>query len=205
MSPLKTVPLEIVATADVPDEETLIAGCLRGDRGAERALFRREYARVNATVYRMLGSTRDADDLVQETFIAVFRALPKFRREAKLSTWIDRIAVRVVFAHIAAKKRVPIPLEVVPEIDSGAPQLDERAHARDGMRRLYDALDRLGPEARMAFVLFEIDGRSIAEVAELMETTTIAAKLRIWRARREVTKRAARDPVLAGFLGPEAP
>jgi RNA polymerase sigma-70 factor (ECF subfamily) len=187
------------------DESALIAACVRGDRTAERTLFRREYPRVNATVYRLLGSSRDTDDLVQETFIAVFRALPKFRGESKLSTWIDRIAVRVVFAHVAQRKRVPVPLEVVPDVVDGTGALDDRAHARDGLRRLYRVLDRLSPEARTAFVVFAIDGRSIAEVAELTETSAIAAKLRIWRARREVAKRAAGDAVLRELLGPEAP
>jgi RNA polymerase sigma-70 factor, ECF subfamily len=181
----------------------MIAACVQGDRSAERMLFRREYPRVNATVFRLLGSSRDADDLVQETFIAVFRALPKFRGESKLSTWIDRIAVRVVFAHIAARKRLPIPLEVVPEIEDRAAGLGERAHAREGLRRLYEALGRLKPEARTAFALYAIDGRTIAEVAELTDTSVIAAKLRIWRARRDIEKRAAKDPILAEFLGPE--
>lgn len=186
-------------------EADLIAACVRGDRAAERALFRREYARVNATVYRILGSTRDTDDLVQETFIAVFRALPRFRGESKLSTWIDRIAVRVVFQHIDARKRLPIPLEVLPEVEDRAGALDARADAREGVRRLYVTLARLKPEARTAFALFAIDGRTIVEVAELMDTSAVTAKIRIWRARREVEKRAAKDPVLSMFLSREVP
>jgi RNA polymerase sigma-70 factor (ECF subfamily) len=193
--------LQVVAATARVDEADLIAACVRGDRNAERTLFRREYPRVNATVYRLIGSTRDTDDLVQETFIAVFRALPRFRGESKLSTWIDKIAMRVVFQHIGARKRIPIPLDVVPDVvEDRAGALDERVHARDGLRRLYDALARLKPEARMAFGLYAIDGRSIAEVAELTGTTAITAKVRIWRARRDVHKRAASDPVLAEFL-----
>lgn len=199
------MPVDLAAPQRVTDDAELIAAAIRGDRTAERALFRREYPRVNATVYRILGSTRDTDDLVQETFIAVFRALPKFRGESKLSTWIDRIAVRVVFAHIAQRKRLPIPLEIVPEMLDDAPGPDHQAHARDGLRRLYAALARLKPEARTAFALFAIDGRTIAEVAALTETTVITAKLRIWRARRQLEKRAAHDPILAEFLGPETP
>ena len=61
-------------------------------------------------------------------------------------------------------------------------------------------LSRMTPEARAAFALYAIDGRSIAEVATLVGTTTVAAKLRIWRARREVTRAAANDPVLAEFI-----
>src|SRR5205823_7062948 len=115
----------------------------------------------------------------------VFRALPRFRGEAKLATWIDRIAVRVVFQHIRAR-RATESLDVIGELPDPEGALDGRAHARDGLRRLYAALAELTPDARMAFALYAIDGRSIAEVASLTGTTAIAAKVRIWRARREV-------------------
>ncbi len=197
--------VDLAATTVPIDEASLIAACVRGERAAERTLFRREYPRVNATVFRILGTTRDTDDLVQDTFIAVFRALPKFRGESKLSTWIDRIAVRVVFAHIARRKKLPVSLEVMPEQADPSSLLDERAEAREGLRRLYQVLGRLKPEARLAFALYAIDGRSIAEVAEITETTEVAAKLRIWRARREVEKRAKNDPILSTFFVPEAP
>ena len=192
--------LEIVPRPSYADDRELVAACLRGDHVAERALFRREYARINATVYRIVGATRETDDLVQETFIAVFRALPRFRHESKLSTWIDRIAVRVVFHHITARRRATVPLESIAEPEDSAGSLDQRAQAREGLRRLYGALADLKPEARMAFALYAIDGRSINEVAELTETTRITAKTRIWRARKEVERKAARDPGLASYL-----
>ena len=194
--------LEIVhGSAPSDDDEALIAACIRGDRTAERALFRREYSRVSGTVFRILGSARETDDLVQETFIAVFRALPQFRRESRLSTWIDRIAVRVVFQHIAARKRSNlVALTAIPEPEDPRGSVDDRAQAREGLRRLYDVLARLKPDARTAFALYAIDGRTIAQVAELTETTMLTAKLRIWRARREVMRRAAADPVLGAYL-----
>jgi RNA polymerase sigma-70 factor (ECF subfamily) len=179
----------------------LIAACVAGDGAAQRLLFRREYPRVNATVYRIVGSARDADDLVQETFIAVFRGLQRFRGESKLATWIDRIAVRVVFHHLRGRGQPMLPLDVVVEEASGGSMtMDDHAHARDGLRRLYSALAELTPESRTAFALFAIDGRSIAEVAKLTQTSFVAAKCRIWRARRELMKRAAEDPVLAELV-----
>ena len=72
--------------------------------------------------------------------------------------------------------------------------------ARDGLRQLYRVLDALSPDARIAFALYAIDGRTIAEVAAVTRTSTIAAKLRIWRARREVAKRAAANAILAEYL-----
>lgn len=201
MKPLEIVPLKLVPRSEPADDGELIAACIEGDRTAQRTLFRREYTRVHATVYRILGNTRDVDDLVQETFIAVFRALPTFRGDARLSTWIDRIAIRGVFHHLRSKKAAStVALDTIADIDGGG-RVDDQAHARDGLRRLYAALARLAPEARTAYALYAIDGRSIEEVASITGTTKVAAKLRIWRARREVEKRAAADPVLAELLG----
>lgn len=197
---IEGVGLRIVEQPALADERELIAACIRRDPSAERTLFRREYPRVNATVFRILGSRNETDDLVQETFIAAFRALPQFRGDSKLSTWIDRIAVRVVFHHIDARKRLPIPLELVDDHEDPAGTVDDRVRARDGLRQLYRVLDALSPDARIAFALYAIDGRTIAEVAAVTRTSTIAAKLRIWRARREVAKRAATNAILAEYL-----
>jgi len=200
MKPLGLVPLKLVPRTEPADDGELIAACLGGDKQAQRTLFRREYARVHATVYRILGSSRDVDDLVQETFIAVFRALPAFRGDSRLSTWIDRIAVRGVFHHLRTRKAAgTISLDAIADVDGGG-RVDEQAQARDGLRRLYAALAKLTPEARTAYALYAIDGRSINEVAEITGSTKITAKTRIWRARREVERRAAADPVLAELL-----
>jgi RNA polymerase sigma-70 factor (ECF subfamily) len=198
------VGLSIVDRPPPPEDDAqLIAACIAGDTHAQRTLFRREFARVNATVFRVLGNTRDADDLVQETFIAVFRGLPRFRGESKLSTWIDRIAVRVVCQHLSAK-RATVPLEAIAELEDPAAATPDKAHAREGLRRLYAALAELSPEQRTAFALFAIDGRSIADVAKLTGVSVVTAKLRIWRGRRELARRAARDPVLAELVREEA-
>jgi RNA polymerase sigma-70 factor, ECF subfamily len=181
-------------------EADLIAGCVRGDRNAERALFRREYGRVHALLYRLLGPSRDLDDIAQEVFIAVFRALPRFRGESRLTTWIDRIAVRLVFDHISARKRVPIPVEEVFDRPDPGGMAEDRAQAREGLRRLYAALASLTPDARIAFALYAIDGRSIADVAEITRVSAVTAKLRIWRARRDLESRAAADPVLRDYV-----
>ena len=193
--------LSIVERPTPEDEAELVAACLAGDVAAQRALFRREFGRVNATIYRILGPTREVDDLVQETFIAVFRGLARFRGEARLATWIDRIAVRVALDHVRSRKSAPVALGVLggdEPADASVP--DAQAYAREGLRRLYAALAQLSPEARTAFALYAIDGRSIAEVARLVGTTVVTAKVRIWRARRELMKRAAEDPVLKELL-----
>ena len=189
--------LKLVAAEPLDDEAALIAACVRGDGNAQRTLFRREYNRVFRTISRIIGAHRDVDDLLQETFVIVFRALPTFRKEARLATWIDRIAVRVVFHHLRGKKPHMVSFDAIGDIDDRANRVDERADAREGLRRLYAVLAELTPDARAAYALYAIDGRSIAEVAALTGTSAIAAKVRIWRARREVLRRAETDPVLS--------
>lgn len=197
------MPLKLVPRDEPANDGELVAACIEGNKLAQRTLFRREYPRVHATVYRILGNTRDVDDLVQETFIAVFRALPTFRGDARLSSWIDRIAVRGVFHHLRLKKsQSTIALDSIGDVDGGG-RVDDQAQARDGLRRLYAVLARLTPEARTAYALYAIDGRTIPEVAEMTGSTKITAKMRIWRARREIERRAAADPVLAELVGNE--
>ncbi|HEY0253390.1 MAG TPA: RNA polymerase sigma factor [Kofleriaceae bacterium] len=194
--------LKVIERPAPEDEAELVAACLKGDAQAQRILFRREFGRVNATIYRILGPTREVDDLVQETFIAVFRGLAKFRGEARLSTWIDRIAVRVALDHVRTRSRSPqlgVPMGVMTEVaDNSIP--DAQAHAREGLRRLYAALAQLSAEQRIAFSLYAIDGRSIAEVAKLVGTSVVTAKLRVWRARKGLEKLSAEDPVLKELL-----
>ncbi|TMQ06159.1 MAG: hypothetical protein E6J91_38660 [Deltaproteobacteria bacterium] len=70
------------------------------------------------------------------------------------------------------------------------------------MLRLYAVLDELSPAARLAFTLHEIDGRSLADTAELVGSSVTATKLRVWRARKRIEAAAAADPVLSEFLAP---
>ena len=181
-------------------ELMLVDRCLDGEEAAARELFRRQQGRVQATLYRILGSNREMDDLLQETFIQVFKSLPGFRGEAKLSTWIDRIAVRVAYRYIAKKKPAALTTELFDLPDAPGEAPDRQAIAREGVRRLYAALAELPPAARVAFALHELDGRSIAEVSKVVGASVTATKLRVWRARRALDKRAAADPILSSFL-----
>lgn len=184
---------------------SLARRCVSGDRAAQRELFMRERRRLHATLFRVLGSNVDIEDLLQETFIEAFRSLPGFRGDARLATWLDRIAVRVAYAHLTSGRRRAVRLEAVPEVATDAPSAEQRLLTREAARRLYQVLDQLEPKQRIAFSLHAIDGRPLGAVAEIMSATLVATKTRVWRARRFVEKRARRDPLLAGFFAPEVP
>jgi RNA polymerase sigma-70 factor, ECF subfamily len=130
----------------------------------------------------------------------VFRSLGTFEARAKLATWIDRIAVRVAFRHLQAGRGRGTVAELVHDVPADGPTADGCAHAREGLRRLYRALDLLPPSTRVAFVLHVIDGRSLLDTAQLTRCSLVATKVRVWRARRVLEAHAASDPVLADFV-----
>lgn len=191
------------------EDVLLVDRCLTGEPAATRELFRRHRGRVHACLYRVLGTNRDMDDLLQEAFLQVFQSLRGWRAEASLATWIDRVAVRVAYRYLSQRKRRiatdPLDDEDGPAM-AAAPVAEaqgaRRQLARDGVKRLYAVLDELSPAARLAFSLHEIDGRSISETAELVGSSVTATKLRVWRARNRVQAAAAADPILSEFLEP---
>lgn len=187
------------------EDVLLVDRCLTGEPAATRELFRRHKHRVHACLYRVLGSNRDMDDLLQDAFLQVFQSLRGWRAEASLATWIDRVSVRVAYRYLSQRGRRVQTDVFSSEDDIAAPEAGPGARrqlARDGVKRLYEVLDELSPAARLAFTLHEIDGRSLAETAQLVGSSVTATKLRVWRARKKIETAAAADPVLAEFLQP---
>lgn len=194
---------QVTAAAYVEDV-LLVDRCLSGEPAASRELFRRHQRRVHASLYRVLGSNRDMDDLLQEAFLQVFQSLRGWRAEASLATWIDRVAVRVAYRYLSQRSRriATDPIADEEMIPGGEQSGSRRQLARDGVKRLYEVLDELGAAARLAFTLHEIDGRSLAETAELVGSSLTATKLRVWRARKRIEAAAAADPILREFIDP---
>jgi RNA polymerase sigma-70 factor (ECF subfamily) len=188
---------------DYSSDATLARRAAQGDRAAQHDVFRNLKSTVHATLYRVLGSNEHMEDLLQDTFIEIFRSLPSYRGESKLTTWAGPIAARVAF-HCLRSKRMqnlkepqrPVALHVV-----GSPEDD--AQHREGLKRVYALFRRMKPEQHVALALFMMDGRSIEEIATLTGVSRVAAKNRVSRARRKLWAAARKDHVLAGYLGDE--
>jgi RNA polymerase sigma-70 factor (ECF subfamily) len=174
--------------------------CGAGDRDARLALFDQQRSQIHRTLFRIMGSNRHVEDLVQDAFVEVFRSIGSFRGESSLATWVDSVAARVAFRHLSRREPHVQHLEAVPELRAVGPDPERDAHAREAIRRLYAVLDRLEPRYRIAYALHVVDGRPLKEVARITRASLIAAKNRVWRARRMVNERARRDPVLSDFL-----
>jgi RNA polymerase sigma-70 factor (ECF subfamily) len=171
-----------------------------GDRVAQRALFLEQRANVHRALFRILGSNREIEDLLQDAFIEIFKALGSFRGESTLGRWCQTIAVRVAYLAISRRPPPSVELALVEESVASDTDVRRQVQIREAARRLYAALDRIEAKQRIAFALAAIDGKPLSEVAELTGSSVFAVKTRVWRARRELMRRAGKDAVLAAYL-----
>lgn len=180
------------------DLVAIAARCARGDRTAQRELFIRTRGSVHRTLYRILGHNHDVEDLLQETYLMVFRGIDRFEGRSSPTTWYCGIAVHVAYNHLRAAKRRRHEPEV-DVVDQGA-DVGRLSEQREAARRLYAALEQIDPEQRIAFTLVTVDGQPVASVAEILGVSTGAVKTRVWRARKHLEKLARKDPALADYV-----
>jgi RNA polymerase sigma factor (sigma-70 family) len=184
------------------DVDEVVHRAQRGDAAAFTELFRRHRGDVSRLVFRMLGPTADAEDVVQEVFLQVHRSLGEFRGQAKFTTWLHRVTVNVVLmVRRAARSRPVFAGEPVAdqEPDNGLlPDEDAARHARiAAFRRL---LDRLPEKKRTVFVLHEIEGLSPAEISEMVDAPVLTVRTRLFYARRELAEMMRDEPALAQLV-----
>lgn len=192
-----------MSTATSPAREHDLALARRaagGDRTAQRELFQAHKIGVHHTLFRILGNNRDLEDLLQDAFLEIFRSLQSYRGDSTLARWCQTIATRSAYLYIGKRKPPSVDLSVVEDVVAGDHDTRRHAMVREAARRLYAALDRIEAKQRIAFALAVIDGLPLAEVAALTESTVFSVKTRVWRARKQLFSRAAKDPVLAPYL-----
>lgn len=167
-------------------EKELIARAQKGDRAAFAALVRAHQNEVYTLARRLVGDPHMASDVAQETLIRAWKALPKFRGDAQLSTWLHRITVNTSWTHKKRAQRMSVS-SIDDHLDIAAPEdADHPSVAGELLElrgRLRGALDRLPEGQRQVVVMKDIYGWSHAEIAKAMDISVTAAKVRLHRAR----------------------
>jgi len=180
-----------------PDDAALVAAARAGDGAAFSRLFRRHADAVRTRLTRLVGPVAERVGLVQNVFIALHRALPVYRSEANVSTYLHRIAVNAAYDHLRARRRRgdgARPSNVDQLVDVASPALEDQVAARADLARLLALLDQLTPKKRIAFVLVAVEGCSLAEAAALIGAAEDTVKQRVLHARRELLARLAPAP-----------
>ncbi len=174
----------------VDGDRALVARVRGGDRAAFELLYRRHVTRVFARVSRLVGPVPERDDLVQEVFLGLYRALPGFRGEAALSTLLHRITANVAFDHLRRRRRRPSDsldagaLEALISADVGPEVRTQRARE---LARVLAALDRIKPRKRIALLLRVVEGLPFEEIGAIVAASADTAKKRAQHGLRELT------------------
>jgi RNA polymerase sigma-70 factor (ECF subfamily) len=155
----------------------------QGDRAAQSQLFDAFGQPVFGLARRMLGRADLAEDVLQETFLEVLRALPKFRGEAPVGMWIRRIAVNECLMHLRSHwHRYRLPLNAEGESTPMEEWLAADETPPDQGLDMERALDALSPEARAVVWLHDVEGYTHVEIGRLMNATPSFSKSQLARA-----------------------
>jgi RNA polymerase sigma-70 factor, ECF subfamily len=172
-----------IAFPSEPLQAAIIARCQRGDRDAQRQLYESCHQKVHQLMVRMAGIDQ-ADDLTQRVFLQVFRTIGQFAGQARLETWIYRVATNEALQHLRRSRRHSTgPLDWEP-VDP-APDRKQQLEQRD---LLQCSMQRLEPELRSIFLLRETEELSYREIARTLGIPEGTVGSRLNRARSDLRR-----------------
>jgi RNA polymerase sigma-70 factor (ECF subfamily) len=168
------------------NEQLTIRRAIEGDQAALRALWTRHAPHIDMVVRRLVGFDQDlAEDVAQEVWIQIFRALPGYRGDSQFSTWAHRIAVNRTLNALRRTKRLAA-IETPVEEDSASIEMDtDRSFLAASIEA---ATAKLSPGARTVFVLHDVEGYTHEEIAVELGITSGGSKSQLFKARAKLRK-----------------
>lgn len=173
-----------------PTDAQLVAAHVAGDPDAFDMLVRRHADRLWAVALRTLGDREEAADALQDALLSAYRRAATFRGESAVTTWLHRVVVNACLDRVrrrAARPVSPLPAREIPDVRDDYAATETRLDVRA-------ALDTLPDHQRMALVLVDLHGMSVAEAAAVLDVAEGTVKSRCARGR------AALVPLLATWL-----
>lgn len=165
----------------------IIQQAIKGDKNAFKDIVLHYSTAINRLAFRYTACAQAADDIAQETFIKAFKAIGKYKKTAKLSTWLTRIATNTSIDYLRKNKQQKLtePLEThetIPSTDM------EAGNSLDLNRQLQHALNELTENERLAFTMKHYQGCSIEETAQMLNINSNACKQTLFRAVQKLRK-----------------
>lgn len=161
-------------------ESKLIEGCAKGDRAAQRALYDRYSRKMMVVCQRYSKSSQEAEDILQEGFIKIFKAIKDFRFESKLDTWITRIMINTAL-NSQRQKLYLLPMVDVTELT--LPEREDISLSGFHLSELIAMVQSLPDGCRVVFNLFAIEGYTHKEIADMLEISEGTSKSQYNRAK----------------------
>ena len=176
-------------TDDRTEEQILVMRAQRGEQDAFRVLVERYQKLVYTLALRMLNVPADAEDAAQEAFLSAWKALPRFRMDAKFSTWLYRLTVNAATDMLRRRRKEPDSLDDAERPVQAADSTDtpeeaaQRAERRAMVRR---AIGALSENHRQILLLREVTGLSYEEIGAALKLSPGTVRSRLARARKEL-------------------
>jgi len=182
---MSTAALRLIQTE--PHEPDLVAAARAGEQAAFEQLYRLHVGRVYALCLRLTADPLEAEQLTQDAFVQTWRKLSGFRGDSAFSTWLHRLTVNVVLDWRRARTRrsqhetILDPVDQMETAAASRPTQPARVGDRLDLER---ALTQLPEGARTVFVLHEVEGYLVREVADFLQVAEGTVKAQLFRARR---------------------
>lgn len=186
-----------------PGDAALIAAIRAGRPSAAAEFYDRVRPQVDKTIYRLLGTKdREHADLVQLAVINLVSSISRFRGECLLDTWVGKVTAHVVYKHLRRRgsERRLLERMMLSDPISDIPVRGARQDiARDALECVTEHLAAMDPGQSWAFVLHDVFGYDVREMANILGVSESAAQSRLVRGRRHLHERLATDPELSTF------
>jgi len=171
-----------------PDDAALAAACQSGDLRAFERLYELHGSRMRSMARNLLGTTSDAEDAVQETFLKIQRSIRTFRGQSSFATWSFRILINTCYDARRSRLRKKEVSQEEPEDRDLAPRPEPRAPGAHPSLKL--ALERavaqLTRQQREVFLMYEVEGMRHSEIAGVLEISETASKNTLFQAKKNL-------------------
>lgn len=186
-----------------PDDSELLAALRRGDASVATAFHRRVRPSIDRTLRRLLGARdADLDDLAQLSLIELVSTIGRYRGECSLDAWTTTLTARVVYKEIRRRRSERRLFEGLAETSLSlvGTTTSREITSRSLLSRVVDHLSAMDVGRAWTFVLHDVCGHDLREIAEITGASVAAAQSRLVRGRQEIHERIAEDPELARAL-----
>jgi RNA polymerase sigma-70 factor (ECF subfamily) len=186
-----------------PDDVEILKKCREGDESAYRELIQRYQRQVYSIALRMVRQAQDAEDLTQETFVRMFRAIDRYDPERPFGAWLFTIASRLCIDHIRRRRMKTVSIhwrepgseeERTIDLEDHGPRPEELAVQAEEEQHTRALIDSLPPHYRIVVMLRHQQDLSYEEIAQILDLSLGTVKARIHRARALLARAIAGEP-----------
>ena len=173
------------------EEKEIIKMAIAGNAEAFREIVSQNQSFLYAVAYRFLGEAEDAEDVVQESFIRMWKSLQTYRPEVNISTWLYKIAVNLCLDILKSsyRKRQKSNVDASKAWNLSSNAVDHEIHAHELHALIQEAASELTPKQKAVFVLRDLEGMPVEEVCDILSMSANNVKSNLYHARQQMSEK----------------